>query len=162
MDTEIVRSEVIGISEFSTADELADALTKLDTIKHLEKEMRDTLKSRMLLWILANKRDIRIGNKRFYAGVRKENKCRDRAHTLDQMLRAAGGDMSVVADMLCSDPFKAGAARDLLPPEVWSECFEVIEKTKLLDGKVTKEVLEVDERFITDKRNLQEISHEEA
>lgn len=161
MDTEIIRVEVIRISEFSSADELAEVLTKLDTIKHFEKEMRDTLKARMLLWILANKRDITIGTKRYYAGVRKENKCRDRAMTLDKMLHAAGGDMAVVADILCSDPFKAGAAKDLLGHEVWSECFEVIEKTKLLDGKPAKEVLEVDERFIADKKNLQEISHED-
>lgn len=123
--------------------------------------MRDTLKARMLLWILANKRDITIGTKRYYAGTRKENKCRNRTATIDEILKAAGGDMSVVADMLCSDPFKAGELKKLLAPEVWSECFEVVEKTKLLDGKPTKEVLEVDERFITDKKNFKEIGHEE-
>lgn len=116
----------------------------------------------MLLWILANKRDITIGTKRYYAGTRKESKCRDRVKALDAIMQAAGGDLGIAADMLCSDPFRAGAARELLPPEVWSDCFEVIEKTKLLDGKPTKEVLEVDERFITDKKNFKEISHEEV
>lgn len=140
---------------------MAEVLTKLDTIKRMEKEMRDTFKARMLSWILTNKKDITIGTKRYYAGTRKETKCRDRAYTLDQLLQAAGGDVGVVADVLCADPFKPATARLVLSVDEWAKCFNVEAKVKLLDGKPTKEVLDADERFIGDKIQPKELSHEE-
>ncbi len=65
---------------------------------------------------------------------------------LSSLLDATGGDGDAVAEVFASGAWKHGAASKVLPPEVYSSLFEVIEQPEV------KTVTRIDPKFLPAKK----------
>lgn len=91
-----------------------------------------------------------VGTVELRATYPKDTRNRDGAkgRTLAALFGATGGDMDAVAGLLCSDPYKPGACRGVLPGEAFADCFETVSKPRLVEGVAKKSLVEVDTRFL--------------
>lgn len=130
------------------ADEIARVLMAAQTLKKLAGEIETLAKQKAMEHIEATGQDLVIGTTRYYAGVRKVTKCRDKQGTLDAILRICEGDMSRAAEYFASDPFKHGQLKRDLPPAEYELLFTVEERPELVEGKAKKQLLSVNEAFL--------------
>lgn len=145
LSTEAVRVVVNRVTPAASVDEIAEALTVVESFKHIAKELEVELKRRMLEHVEENG-PVKIGTIRYYAGSNRTVKCRDSGVTLEALLKATGGDVEQIAKLFASQPFKHGACRDVLGDE-WAKCFETADATVLKEGKPVKELQTADVRF---------------
>ena len=146
METALVETELTTLGDYPDIERMAELRAKIDFLKEFTKRIAGRWDD-MMLAIVQDKGDQVIGEIRYYAGVEKKTKCPDKAKGLETILECAGGDFGAVAEMLASDPFKPGACKELLG-ERWGEVFQVIEKDELKEGKPSKKLVAVNERFI--------------
>ena len=97
--------------------------------------------------------NVQTDTARYSVGTVKDTKCRDVRATLEALFEATGGDWEAVARCLSSSAWKHGAAREPLG-EKWDECFEVVERMDLKEGKPKKGVQCIP-NFISDRRAIQ-------
>jgi hypothetical protein len=128
--------------------------SKLEFMLRRVKETMDALDEKAIDHIKVTGRDIEYavddkGNKmRLYLAHPKTTKCRDVRATIQALIQYSSGDWDAVESCLSSSAIKHGAAKKILPPETWGNCFTVEVKDKLESGEVApKQLQKFDERF---------------
>ncbi|GAA5367230.1 hypothetical protein [Streptococcus uberis] len=96
--------------------------------------------------------DLEISDtERLYVGQTKTTKSVDDQGILMAILEAGGGNLELLTTgdggMLASQPWKAGAVRDLIGDNKFSACFETTVKIDLKTGKPARSVKVADQRF---------------
>jgi hypothetical protein len=93
-----------------------------------------------------------IGEVKYYAGVEHAVKCRDIRKTAEATMQASGGDWDKFCGCLSAGAFKPGACRVLFTecndPALFIECFEVVEKGALKEGKPEKTLQKLPLAFV--------------
>lgn len=88
---------------------------------------------------------------RLYVGQTKTTKSVDDQGILMAILEAGGGNLELLTTgdggMLASQPWKAGAVRDLIGDDKFSACFETTVKIDVKTGKPARSVKVADQRF---------------
>ena len=88
---------------------------------------------------------------RLYVGQTKTTKSVDDQGILMAILEAGGGNLELLTTgdggMLASQPWKAGAVRDLIGDNKFSACFETTVKIDVKTGKPARSVKVADQRF---------------
>ena len=88
---------------------------------------------------------------RLYVGQTKTTKSVDDQGILMAILEAGGGNLELLTTgdggMLASQPWKAGAVRNLIGDDKFSACFETTVKIDVKTGKPARSVKVADQRF---------------
>jgi hypothetical protein len=127
-------------------EHLAHVIGRLQTLKARVRELDQMYKDKLLERIDEHG-PVTIGQIRYYAGFEAETISLNSVDVLDALFTAVGGDMQQVANCLCSQPFKPGACRSVLPPEQFNLLFSTVEKKKAKEGKPVRKVLAANLQF---------------
>ena len=146
MDTASLKFEIDSLGEDAPIERLAEVRDNIDFLKQFVRDI-DAQWNGMMLARCERDGDQVIGPKRYYAGIEKKTTCPDAANGLKTIFDCSGGDFGKVAEMFAANPFKPGACREVLGDR-WGEVFVVEEKLDLKEGKPSKKLQVVDERFI--------------
>lgn len=93
------------------------------------------------------------GTARWYAAHASRTKTMGNDRIIEALTDAADGDTGAVLDLMAqamtASPWKAGALKNILPPDAYDRLVEVKTRTVLRDGKPAKRKLtSVDTKFI--------------
>jgi hypothetical protein len=100
-------------------------------------------------WIDANGGYLDSGNIFYWNGHSKDTKCVDVPGALAALMLHCGGDMEAITGALSANAIKHGAARKVLPPDVFDKLFKTETRDKLESGEVLpKKLQSLDKRFI--------------
>lgn len=148
-----LQTEVV-INHDSDAETVVDHLDALNVLARRARELKSAVEESVVSWIEANG-DLHVPgtSARYYAGTKKTTKCVDARRAFEAVLDAAGGDLEAAMETLASNAIKAAAARKVLSGEAYGSLFVTEEKPVLKEGKATKSLIRVDERFVTHSRN---------
>ncbi len=119
-------------------DDEDTAAARLDMARYLTEwagELRRRYEQSLIAWMQHHKRELVIGDVRFYPGVRAVWKCPDAAAAMRAVLDACGGDLDATAGYLKSDPFKHGSCRGLLDVEDFRRVFVISNLDELREGQ---------------------------
>ena len=148
-----LQTEVL-IKHDSDAETVVEHLDALNVLARRARELKSILEEAVVSWIEDNG-DLHVPGTtvRYYAGTKKTTKCVDVRRAFEAVLDAAGGDLEAAMETLASNAIKAAAARKVLSGEAYGSLFVTEEKPVLKEGKATKSLIRVDERFVTHSRN---------
>lgn len=133
-----------------TAEDCARAIEALKVLQDVVKERRALLEAALIDWIELNG-ELEINDNRYWVGPDKDEKCRDKKKTLYYTLDSTGGDLDAVVDYMVAQPWKPGALKPVLK-ERWDECFEVLIRDKLKEGKPQKRLQQTNTRFLPSRK----------
>ena len=97
----------------STAEETLTIIHDIAAFSQAAAELKRKAEAATIAWIDLNG-ELNDGERRWYVGVEKKEKCIDIAKTLTALIEAKAGDVDGVAQYLTSDPFKAGACGSVI------------------------------------------------
>ena len=142
------------ISNDQDTEAVLDSLNTLDAVTRRARELKSAVEDSVVSWIEANG-DLHVPGTsvRYYAGTKKITKCVDARRAFEAVLDAAGGDLEAAMETLASNAIKAAAARKVLPGEAYGALFVTEEKPVLKEGKTSKSLIRVGERFVTHSHN---------
>ncbi len=144
-----VESDVVMLDETADADTL---LQTYETVKFYLQELKRLklmIEAAMMGKIKASGPLVISPTVRYVIAIDKVTKCKDVAGAVNAVLDATGGDLGALNMVLSANAIKHGAAKKVLPPEVWGKYFEVVVKESLEeDGKKKEKLLKVDEKFM--------------
>lgn len=142
------------ISDDQDTEAVLDSLNTLEAVTRRARELKSAVEESVVSWIEVNG-DLHVPgtSARYYAGTKKTTKCVDVRRAFEAVLDAAGGDLGAAMETLASNAIKAAAARKVLSGEAYGPLFVTEEKPVLKEGKATKSLIRVDERFVTHSRN---------
>lgn len=131
----------------ATADTPERIIEILSLVEAVARNVRETWKraaEQRALEYIAEHGEFVVGPTRYYAGVDKTTKVKDKAAALDRILEMAGGNVEQAAQYLSSEPYKHGAIRTALAAAgldgVFEDLFETVEKDELREGKPSKKL----------------------
>ena len=147
----------------SIEDDHDDVVRTLLAVEHLSGLVRLALtrcREQTVEWCQKHG-DLQVSpTKRYYAGVRSEQRAREKMSVLDAVLEATEGDLLAVTDALSAQPVKVGHCRTLLGDDLFDDLFETTVKDVMKNGVPThtKALLQADDRFggRTQKKGLTE------
>jgi hypothetical protein len=142
---EILETQIYFIP-LGDVEHLAHVVGRLKALKARVREL-DRAFNEKLLERIDDHGPVEVGEVRYYAGFERETLSRDTASTLTALFDAAGGELLVVADALCSQPFKPSVCKNLLDPDVYAHLFQTVEKKKAKEGKPVRKVLAANLQF---------------
>jgi hypothetical protein len=145
MNTDIIQSQ-IGRIAVSDIEHIAVCVGSVKALGELYRETKRLLDGAMLEYA-DDHGSFEIGDTRYYSGFESDTICTDVPAALEALIEALGGDVRGLAQYLCTQPIKPGAARKLLPLEVYGKLFSTIEKKDLKTGKPARKVLAANTRF---------------
>jgi hypothetical protein len=140
------RNAILAIDAESTADGVLTYRGLVDSLKEQVRELDALMKEKMAEWMEVNGQ-ISAGTVRYYLGVKKDTKCVDARQTVESVFTATGGDMDAFTGLLVSQPFKPGAAREVLDADTYARLFVTEEKPEIKEGKPVKSVQKIDTAF---------------
>ncbi len=153
--TSITTAPNVSIDPLDSVEEIATAHQKLQAYVARAREMTAAFEKDCIEWIKANERDIEYtvddkGHKmRMYLGHPSSTKSENVRETVRQLEIHSGGDLDAVQSCFSSSAIKPGAAKKILPPEVWAQCFKVTVRDKLETGEVApKELQQFNDTFV--------------
>lgn len=137
---------VLADPEKMTAEEAARLVDLIGAMKKRLKEVSDQCNATLMEYVKKHG-DLEVGVVRYYVGSERRVKCRGNEATTKAIVEAMGGDISALAEALCSDPWKPGHVRKVLGDEKFEELFstEVVEDVKT--GKPRMVLKKADDRF---------------
>jgi len=130
----------------ATAEDVLATIDVIDALKALTRDLSAKSEAAIIKWIDQHGQ-IERGEVRYYTGPNKTVKCRNHEATVEAVLSAAGGDVATLARCLSSSAWKAGAVRELLPPDEMDGLFEVVVSKDLKTGAPLKRLQKIDGRF---------------
>lgn len=125
-------------------DAIADALGKVQHLLDEAKRYKAQLDAAMLEVVQA-RGPVTVGETLYLIKGEKETKCVDVPATAEAVLTASGGNFYAFCAVMVAQPWKHGACRELLPPDVYAALFHTEVRDKL-DRKPV--VVGVPTRFI--------------
>jgi len=134
----------------ATAEDVLATIDVIDALKALARDLAGRSESAIIKWIDQHGQ-IERGEVRYYTGPNVTIKCRNHEATVEAVLSASHGDLAAVARCLSSSAWKAGAVRELLPPDEMDGLFEVVVSKDLRTGKPLKHLKKADSRFAKPK-----------
>jgi hypothetical protein len=146
MTQELSKLDTAEIQREMSVEQIAAVWNRLDTMKAAIRQAQDRIEQGMIEWIQQHG-PVVIGDVRFYVGPKKATRCTDIAGALNALLVAVAGDVDQLVHVLAAQPFKHGAARDVLAGE-FDLYFETTEQPDLKEGKPAKQLQRVDTRFL--------------
>lgn len=145
---------IIGsITPETPADDVVAVHTLLGALKERVRELDAMFRDGPFKeWLEAHGgRELEIGDKRFFVGPVKKEKCRDVAQACECFITMAS-DLAEFATLLAADAFKPGAARKFLAarevPDTFEELFAVTYELDVQTGKPRKKVQEINTAFV--------------
>lgn len=144
-ELQTLNSMVLDISDESDAEQVCEAIDRIDQAKRTMKEIDAALKESLIDWINRNG-DITIGTKRYYVGTSKKTKPIDIERLCEAAITAAQGDFAAFAEALSANAFKPGACKQLLGGQ-WDDHFTVEVDQDVKTGKPKKSMQMIDEKF---------------
>lgn len=143
------------VSELDSHSSNDDVLTWLDRVSAFVAachQLRAAMYAVACEWIAQNG-DLRVNDDiAFTLGHQKIVKCRDVRLTLHTVLNAVGGDIDATAALLATDSWKHGACRGVLTVADFERCFDVLVRSKLVNGNsVPRRLVRIDRRFINQR-----------
>ncbi len=132
----------------SSPDDFAAVMDKLKVAKEQLKEMESSVEEIVTAHIEATGHDLVIGSIRYYVGNKRTIKARDNAAVLQALLLQQFGVEDIALNYMASQPWRYGAIRDAIRPDLFGMLFEVIEEPELKEGKTTKRLQKTDDRFL--------------
>ena len=144
-----IASDIARLGMFDLETTNDDLLQLRETLIYMKRTITDQLNALEQAMIDRNV-SATIGTRRIFVGTKKDTKCRAIRPALEALLQCCGGDWDEFANALSSNAIKYGAAKQVMPPDVWAAHFEVVEKMELRDGeeKPVRQLVDVDEQFI--------------
>jgi len=130
----------------ATAEDVLATIDVIDALKALTRNLADRSEAAIIAWIEQHGQ-IERGEVRYYTGPNKTVRCRNHEATVEAVLSASHGDLAAVARCLSSSAWKAGAVRELLPPDEMDGLFEVLVSRDLKSGRPIKRLQKADGRF---------------
>jgi uncharacterized protein YpmB len=143
----VIEKECLAIADNLTNDQVMAIYDRICFYSREIKRIKDLAETAVMEWIKANG-DLNAGNGiRYYVGTDKTTKCKDVAATVEAILVAVEGDAKRFTDILSANAIKHGAAKKVLPPEVYEQLFEVVVRETLEEGKPKTKLVRFDEKF---------------
>lgn len=145
-----LETEVAALPECEdmTPERAAELLTAVDTAMHRARDLKRALEAYLIDWMpSAGVKEIQIGTVRHVVTDKKTTKCRDVRRTIEALLNAVAGDVDMLCDVLSANAIKHGAAKKVLDPQAFAECFEVTTE-KDLEQRPIKTLVALDDRFV--------------
>jgi len=130
----------------ATAEDVLATIDVIDALKALTRDLAARSEAAIIAWIEQHGQ-IERGEVRYYTGPNKTVRCLNHEATVEAVLSASHGDLAAVARCLSSSAWKAGAVRELLPPDEMDGLFEVVVSKDLKTGAPLKRLQKVDGRF---------------
>ena len=124
-----------SLSDDASDEEAAAFVVRWNAFKALVKEIDGAMKAELLRRLVHTKRDLTVGEVRYYAGDDKSTICIDIPGTVDAMLQAVKGNIEDFAAGLVAQPFKPGHVRQVLPSDVFDRLFTTNVKSTVKEGK---------------------------
>jgi len=141
------RESIEAVLDYTaTAEDVLATIDAIDALKALTRDLAAKSEAAVIAWIDTHGQ-IERGEVRYYTGPNKSVKCLNHEATVGAVLSAAGGDVATLARCLSSSAWKAGAVRELLPPDEMDGLFEVVVSKDLKTGAPLKRLQKVDGRF---------------
>jgi len=144
--SDLATLESVSISTTTPVEEISRILNDLDVMKRRIHEAEAFIEQQLIERIKESGPFV-VGSIRYYVGRKRTTKCVNVPAALDAVLMAVGGDWEKFATFLAAQPVKHGAARSLLPGEVFDGLFRVEEEDELKEGSAGK-LMKVDQRFL--------------
>lgn len=143
-----LEKQVLALGTSAPAEAVADVLNRVQVLTREIKRVKDLWEQIAIEWIQANG-DLQIGDMRYYVGHPKTTKCNDIPATVEALMQATGGDFRAFCECLSAGAIKHGAAKKVLAESDFARLFSVTEQTSLEEGKPTKKLCSVNERFLS-------------
>jgi hypothetical protein len=143
-----VEALALAIVPETPADNVLEIYDRIKFYKSELARIHGVCEQQMIEWIKANG-DLELNDtSRFYVGDEKRVKCVNVPAAVEALITACNGDFTAFCEILSSNALKHGAAKKVLPAEVFEQFFatEVVEDLKT--GAAKKKLLKADERFI--------------
>lgn len=132
------------------ANAVIHALAALEALERFVRGLRAELDPRVIEWITTHG-PLENGAIRYFVAANKSVRCVDKLAAAEALLTVSRGELGMFTDLLCSQPYKAGSARAILPAADYARCFRTFEDQELREGKPPLRLQKVDTRFLPER-----------
>ena len=144
----LVGAHMDGLDNSSPLADVLEVREFIKAIKAVVKGWSEQSEGLFLEWLEANGEQA-IGDIRYYAAPNTTWKPKESAEAvLGRLFELTGGDLTMVAKLLASGPFKAGSIAKTLGDDVRDELFERVVTSKTKEGKPKSVAQEVNTAFL--------------
>lgn len=144
-----VESDVIMLDENASPETLMQTYETIKFYQECLKRLKLMVEAAMMGKIKQSGPLIVREGVRYVVGTDKMTKCKDVAGAVNAVLDATGGDLAALNMVLSANAIKHGAAKKVLPLDVYGKFFEVITKESLEEeGKKKEKLMKLDDRFL--------------
>ncbi len=145
---EAIQQETPLVTLEMTNEEVIAIYDRCQFIAREAKARQQQIEAAILEWVQEHGDLIVSDTLRYYAGTEKVTKCINVPAAVEALLVAVGGDFNTMCEALSSNAIKYGAAKKMLPPEVYDQYFTVEYRETLEEGKPKKKLLKADDKFV--------------
>jgi hypothetical protein len=127
---EDVETAIARITPAATVEQVADVMGRMEVLARKVREAQKVMEETVIAYIEENG-PFEIGPVRWYVRWPDDTKSLDNADTLEATVEASGGDVRGASACLSAQPFRIGACRKLLAPDVFNRCFRTERRARL-------------------------------
>jgi hypothetical protein len=155
LDTDTVRNRIAEALRSADPDDALSLYVRWQSLKAAVRQLDDEITTAMIEVIeRQSDRQLVLGDRRFYAGHRRDVKCRDKTEAVKLLLELLGPGGLI--QCLRAEPLKPATTRHELEragdADGFDRLFQVTQRGVVKEGAADKQLLVADARFISHDR----------